>query len=127
MTKEEILDYVTNTPENTNRLVLNDMIDELINAAPSGSGATIVPLTKSGGGGGAISYTSTVDAQTLWAAANSGPVIFKVTATEADPADEVYALTYAEKGTEIYMFYISSINSGIELGAGSGSDYPSTL
>lgn len=28
MTKEEILDYVMNTPENTNRMVLNDMLNE---------------------------------------------------------------------------------------------------
>ena len=29
MTKEEILDYVMNSPENTNRMVLNDMLNQL--------------------------------------------------------------------------------------------------
>lgn len=38
MTKEEILDYITSTPENTNRRVLSDMLDEF----------------NSGGGGGAL-------------------------------------------------------------------------
>lgn len=37
MTKEEILDYVMNTPENTNRMVLNDMLNQI----NSDSGATI--------------------------------------------------------------------------------------
>jgi len=29
MNKEEILNYVMNTPENTNRMVLSDMLDKL--------------------------------------------------------------------------------------------------
>lgn len=37
MTKEEILEYVMNTPENTNRLVLNDMLNELINSSGGSS------------------------------------------------------------------------------------------
>lgn len=41
-TKEEILDYATNTPENTNRNVLNSMLDEY-NSGGSGG--------DSGGGG----------------------------------------------------------------------------
>lgn len=95
-------------------------------SSPSSGGSTIVPLTKSGGGGGAISYTSTMNAQTLWAAANSGPVIFKVTATEADPSDEVYATTYAAKAAGVYIFYINSNSSAIELTADSDDAYPST-
>lgn len=37
MTKEEILNYVMNTPENTNRMVLNDMLDKLVNSNESNS------------------------------------------------------------------------------------------
>lgn len=37
MTKEDVLNYVMNTPENTNRRVLEDMIDELINSSSGGS------------------------------------------------------------------------------------------
>jgi hypothetical protein len=37
MTKEEILNYVMNTPENTNRMVLNDMLDKLVNSSGGGS------------------------------------------------------------------------------------------
>ena len=40
MTKEEILDYVMNTPENTNRMVLSDMLDEL--QTGGGSGGLVV-------------------------------------------------------------------------------------
>lgn len=43
MTKEEILDYVVNSPENTNRRVLNDMIDELVNSSSGGGLQTIKP------------------------------------------------------------------------------------
>ena len=52
MTKEEILDYVMNTPENTNRMVLSDMLDEF----SSGSGG--------GGGGSALLITATYDSDT---------------------------------------------------------------
>lgn len=36
MTKEEILDYVMNSPENTNRMVLNDMLNQLSSSNTSG-------------------------------------------------------------------------------------------
>lgn len=39
MTKEEILDYVMNTPDNTNRMVLSDMLDSF-----SSGGGNIAPL-----------------------------------------------------------------------------------
>ena len=39
MTKENILDYVMNSPENTNRMVLSDMLDELVN---SSSGSVLI-------------------------------------------------------------------------------------
>lgn len=52
MTKEEILDYVMDTPENTNRMVLSDMLDEF----SSGSGG--------GGGGSALLITATYDSDT---------------------------------------------------------------
>jgi hypothetical protein len=42
MTKKDILDYVMNSPENTNRMVLNDMINELVN---SSSGASVFTVT----------------------------------------------------------------------------------
>ena len=40
MTKEEILDYVMDTPENTNRMVLSDMLDEF--SSGSGSGSVLI-------------------------------------------------------------------------------------
>lgn len=42
MTKEEILDYAMNTPNNTNRMVLNDMLDEL---QTSSGGASVFTVT----------------------------------------------------------------------------------
>lgn len=51
MTKEEILDYVMDTPENTNRMVLSDMLDEF----SSSSG---------GGGSSALLITATYDSDT---------------------------------------------------------------
>ena len=42
MTKEEILNYVMDTPNNTNRMVLGDMIDELVNSSSSGGGGLVV-------------------------------------------------------------------------------------
>lgn len=42
MTKEDILNYVMDTPENTNRMVLNDMIDELVNS--SGSNTSLITV-----------------------------------------------------------------------------------
>lgn len=46
MTKEEILNYVMDTPDNTNRMVLSDMLDEF----SSGGGASIlvVGVTEEG-------------------------------------------------------------------------------
>ena len=41
MTKEEILNYVMDTPDNTNRRVLSDMLDE---------------FTSSSGGGGIFTF-----------------------------------------------------------------------
>ena len=43
MTKEEILDYITNTPENANRRVLSDMIDEL-QSGGGGVGGLVVEV-----------------------------------------------------------------------------------
>lgn len=43
MTKEDILDYVMNTPNNTNRMVLSNMLDEL--QVSSGSNCLIVEET----------------------------------------------------------------------------------
>ena len=45
MTKEEILDYVMDTPDNTNRRVLSDMLDEF--SSSNGGGGMLV-VTVSG-------------------------------------------------------------------------------
>lgn len=66
MTKEEILDYITSTPENTNRRVLSDMIDELVNSSSGGFGDIVVvkcPITIEGD-----VWTATKTAGELWAA-----------------------------------------------------------
>lgn len=47
MTKEEILDYVMNSPENTNRVVLSDMLNELVNSS-TGGGGLVVNLSEDG-------------------------------------------------------------------------------
>ena len=41
MTKEEILNYVMDTPKNTNRMVLNDMLDEFSNSSSPAGGLVI--------------------------------------------------------------------------------------
>jgi hypothetical protein len=46
MTKEEILEYVMNTPENTNRMVLSDMIDELANSDDKGGSSTLIATLR---------------------------------------------------------------------------------
>lgn len=47
MTKNEILDYVMNTPDNTNRMVLSDMLDSF--SSGSSSGGLVVHVTLEAG------------------------------------------------------------------------------
>lgn len=46
MTKEDILNYVMNSPENTNRMVLSDMLDSF---SSNGGGGHQIPATWSNG------------------------------------------------------------------------------
>lgn len=46
MTKEEILDYVMNTPDNTNRAVLSDMLDEFSSGSGGGNPTLVVEVTS---------------------------------------------------------------------------------
>ena len=48
MTKEEILDYVMNSPENTNRMVLSDMLNQLSSSNTSGLIVTITYNSNDG-------------------------------------------------------------------------------
>ena len=46
MTKEEILDYVDNSPQNTNRNVLGSMLDQFTNGSGGGIEFLTIPITN---------------------------------------------------------------------------------
>jgi hypothetical protein len=46
MTKEDVLNYVMNTPENTNRMVLSDMLDKLANSGDKGGSSTLIATLR---------------------------------------------------------------------------------
>ena len=66
MTKEEILDYVMNSPENTNRRVLSDMLNELTNSSGGGPTVRIVDIVWDDSSGEptglSMSYNDILDA-----------------------------------------------------------------
>ena len=64
MTKEDILDYVMNTPNNTNRMVLSDMLDEF----NSGSGGGVFLIVEGN------NYTLNKTWKEIYDAATSGLV-----------------------------------------------------
>lgn len=45
MTKQDIINYVMTTPHNTNKAILNDMLDQMINDSGSGSDFDIQVIT----------------------------------------------------------------------------------
>ena len=65
MTKEEILDYATQSPQNTNRAVLNGMLGALIETESGGG---------SGGGGGSSDFTTAE--VTITNTTNDGYILF---------------------------------------------------
>ena len=76
MTKEEILDYVMNTPDNTNRMVLNDMLDEFSNGFPSsGASSIIVHYTMEGDGDDGRIITIEEDWEGIAAVGEAGGLI----------------------------------------------------
>lgn len=91
MTKEEILNYVMNTPENTNRMVLNDMINELVNS--SGGGASVFTVT----------FTPTNEEQTAFTADK--------TISEIEAAYEEGAIIQGRFGQQNDMYTILNLNS----------------
>lgn len=111
MTKEEILDYVSQTPENTNRMVLSDMLDEF--SSGSSSGGLVVHETESSG-----VYTLDKTWKEIYDAMAEGtPVVIirandfvlTVSACGYDPDDEGYVV-------------MTSMNWGY--GADLQTDYP---
>lgn len=111
MEKDEILDYVTNTPENTNRAVLGDMLDNYSGgvlpavtsddngdvltvvegawgkAAPSGGGALVVEATTQNG----TDFTTDITIGELYEAALTGQVIIYANYTYNNGAQDVDA------------------------------------
>lgn len=82
MTKEEILDYVMNTPNNTNRMVLNDIIDELVNSSSGGASVFTVTFTPTNEEWTAFTADKTIDE--IEAAYEEGAIIQGRYGTEND-------------------------------------------
>lgn len=61
MDKETILDYVMNTPENTNRMVLSDMLDELQTGSSSGGSSLITVTINKNGSNPSISADEVIE------------------------------------------------------------------
>lgn len=91
MTKEEILDYITSTPENANRRVLSDMIDELISSSGGGGGGLIANITIAQSG---VVETYTLDKtwQEINDAMTSGKLVLLYGESE-NRGTEIYAVT----------------------------------
>ena len=91
MTKEEILDYITSTPENANGRVLSDMLNELVNSSGGGGSSPLIEEFTWSGSGYDMGYYSTDDVDDIFAAYDSGrTVIFHFT------PDENYSYSFPE-------------------------------
>ena len=113
MTKEEILDYVMNSPENTNRMVLNDMLNEL---QTGGGGATVVHCNWDTG-------ILDMTAEELLTAAKSS---FTVLVFASDTEESAMPLVSAHKLGDSYTFVFGTEieQAYAAFTADSGSDYP---
>lgn len=112
MTKEEILNYVMNTPENTNRMVLNDMLDKLVNS--SGSGSDIFDVlftlgTDEETGDGMVTCDQTFEE--VAAAINAGKSLRAKLADSDWPSDgaiyDLSTLIYFSEGNVDYMQFFT--------------------
>ena len=114
MTKEEILDYVVNSPENTNRMVLSDMLNELVSS--SGGGVTVVHYS---GDAGHLDIT----AEELLAAAKSS---YTILVFASDTEETAMPLVHAYKYENSYMFVFGTEieQAYSKFTANSGSDFP---
>ena len=83
MTKEEILDYVVNSPENTNRRVLSDMLDEF-NSGSGGGGGSSVLIVKITSDNNWENFTCDKTFDEILAASNSLVPIFGYVGNETD-------------------------------------------
>lgn len=79
MTKEDILDYVMNTPNNTNRMVLSDMLDEF-NSGSGGSGGPMPEVF--------CTISEFVDGQLPDGSAAPGYGYFMITIPDSIPSNE---------------------------------------
>ena len=83
MTKEEILNYITSTPENANRRVLSDMLDELVNSSGSGGGSSFF-VAKIIADSNWENFTFDKTFEELLAAVNSFTPVFGYIGNETD-------------------------------------------
>jgi hypothetical protein len=113
MTKEEILDYITSTPENANRRVLSDMIDELISSS-GGGGSSLVPVTLTAGFGG-LNITATVSASEVMEGLANG-TRYEVFYSEdgATPPFLVGELKLDTSGTEAFAWSTKGGSDGAQ-------------
>ena len=126
-TKEEILDYATNTPENTNRNVLNSMLDEYNSGGSSGANIVVCPLTSEyDRGAEAYVYTAQMTAGELYAAES---VVFEISqdAEQMEPGMKLPCLK-ADSLLGQYRFGFVNPNSNnltiVYITANSPLDYP---
>jgi hypothetical protein len=110
MTKEEILEYVLNTPENTNRMVLSDMLDEF----SSGSGGGAEPLSVEVTITGTVATMDTTITEIAEALAAGTPVVISIP-NGADYLSQGYSVVsavayYDGDPTTVYFVMGSYVN-----------------
>jgi len=117
MTKEEILNYVMDTPENTNRAVLSDMLDEFNTSSSNGANALIINIEKDGD-----TYTTDKTAREI---IDAMPLVYVLETGIVDKYAVSFYTELDEYGTALddsgYMFYVS----GNMFTAATLDDYPS--
>ena len=117
MGKEQIIDYVMNSPANTNRAVLEGMLDEI------GGGGTSEPLIV-------IPHFNTEDNgeylnktwQELWDAYISGKQVLLVHDTSDEIGSNIYARELEAVENENGYYYIYFYNQ--TFGCQQSNDYP---
>ena len=152
MEKNEILDYVTHTPENTNRAVLGDMLDNYsggvlpaVTSDDNGDVLTVVEgawgkAAPSGGGSGVLVVTATEDADTgvltldktaseIYSAMKSGGVMVDAEDASYGIFPFVWSFYLSTGAYNFYAITISPVDGSVEgtfrFQALTGADYPS--
>lgn len=115
MTKEEILDYVVNSPENTNRRVLNDMIDELMSSS-GGGGGLIISAQESG---------VTVTLEKTWAEINAAFSAAQACVVLWPNSGYSYSVVGCGHYNSTYTVIVWNGMAPVQMQASSPDEYPS--